>query len=101
MLLRMNDLRWKHKCRLAFLPTLFYAVWVQESKNEHEGPWKRAPVPNLFRYKPSGMYYARFRNRGKEIKRSLKTDRISVAKLRLVDMLKAERIAAEAGEAVG
>jgi len=69
---------------------------VQESKNEHEGPWKRAPVPNLFRYKPSRKYYARFRSHGKEIKRGLETDRISVAKLRHVDMLKAERIAAGA-----
>ncbi len=73
---------------------------MKESKNEPESLWAKAPVPNLFRYVLSGMYYARFRCRGKEFKKSLKTDRLSVAKLRLVDALKAERSAAESGEAV-
>jgi integrase len=51
--------------------------------------------PNLLRYRPSGKYYARLRVRGKLIVRSLKTNRITVARLRLVDTEKAERQRAE------
>ena len=94
---RLRLAGWK---QLAFLPSLFYTSCVKVSKNEPGSLWVKAPVPNLFRYDPSGVYYARFRCHGKEIKRSLKTDRISVAKLRLLDVLKAERSAAEAGEAL-
>jgi hypothetical protein len=44
-----------------------------------------APVANLVRHVQSGGYYARIRVRGKLIWKSLKTDRISAAKLRLGD----------------
>src|SRR5208283_3051156 len=43
------------------------------------------------RHIQSGNYYARIRVRGKLIWKSLKTDRISVAKLRLGDFHKEER----------
>jgi len=46
------------------------------------------PYANLIRYVPSKMYFARFRVRGKLIRKSLKTDRISIAKLRLADLEK-------------
>jgi integrase len=48
-------------------------------------------VANLVRHVQSGNYYARIRVRGKLIWKSLKTDRISVAKLRLGDFHKEER----------
>ena len=48
----------------------------------------------------SGNYYARIRVRGKLIWKSLKTDRISVAKLRLSDFHKGERQRAAAHKAV-
>jgi integrase len=57
--------------------------------------WQKTQYSNLVRYAPSGTYYARFRVRGKLIWKSLKTDRITVAKLRLSDLEKAERGAAE------
>jgi hypothetical protein len=44
---------------------------------------------------PSRTHFARIRIRGKLIVRSLKTDAISVAKLRLADLEKEERQAAE------
>ena len=44
---------------------------------------------------PFGTYFARVRVRGKLIRRSLKTDVISVAKLRLTDLEKSECAAAE------
>src|SRR5690349_12685456 len=53
---------------------------------------------NLMRYVPSGTYYARFRVKGKLVWKSLKTDRSSIAKMRLTDLEKQEREKAERGE---
>ena len=53
--------------------------------------WVRTPVANLIRYVPSGTYFARVRVGGKLIHKSLRTDKISVAQLRLSDLLKEER----------
>ena len=58
------------------------------------------PVANLVRHIQSGNYYARIRVRGKLIWKSLKTDRISVAKLRLGDFHKEKRQRAAAQTAV-
>lgn len=51
--------------------------------------------PYLVRYVPSGKIYARFRAGGKLIQKSLKTDRVTVAELRLGDLMKQERAKAE------
>ena len=58
------------------------------------------PVANLVRHVESGNYYARIRVRGKLIWKSLKTDRIGVAKLRLSDFQKKERQRAAVNTAV-
>ena len=50
--------------------------------------WVKTPVANLVRYKPSGIYFARVRVRGKLFREALKTNVISVAKLRLADFIK-------------
>ena len=69
--------------------------------NDEIKPDKKAVVlqstqySNLIRYVPSGIYYARFRVRGKLIWKSLKTDRITVAQLRLADLQREERKKAE------
>jgi integrase len=47
--------------------------------------WQKASYVNLIRYVPSGVYFLRIRVRGKLIRKSLKTDVLSVAKLRLTD----------------
>jgi hypothetical protein len=60
------------------------------SKTENEPQWLKTPVANLVRNAASGIYYARVRVRGKLIWKTLKTDRMSVAKLRLGDFLKEE-----------
>lgn len=57
--------------------------------------WQTTQYTNLIRYVPSGIYFARFRVNGKLIRKSLKTDAITVAKLRLSDMEKKERQIAE------
>ncbi len=54
---------------------------------ETESPWVKAPVSNLVRYKPSGVYFARAKVGGKLIRQSLKTDMLSIAKLPLRDLL--------------
>jgi hypothetical protein len=60
--------------------------------------WQKTPFSNLIRYVPSGKYFARLRVAGKLIRKSLKTDVLSVAKLRLADLEKSEREAAESSE---
>jgi integrase len=62
--------------------------------------WQKAQYANLIRYVPSGIYYARLRVKGKLIRRSLKTDVLSVAKLRLSDFEKQERQRAASGDSV-
>lgn len=59
--------------------------------------WQPTQYSNLIRYVPSGTYFARLRVAGKLILKSLKTDVLSVAKLRLTDLEKNEREAAESG----
>lgn len=71
------------------------------SSSENTDPrWLKTPVANLVRHVQSGNYYARIRVRGKLIWKSLKTDRISVAKLRLSDFHNDERKRADAHKAV-
>ena len=70
------------------------------SSDNTEQRWQKTPVANLVRHVQSGNYYARIRVRGKLIWKSLKTDRISVAKLRLGDFHKEERQRAAARTAV-
>lgn len=74
---------------------------MKTNSSENTDPrWQKTPVANLVRHVQSGNYYARLRVRGKLIWKSLKTDRISVAKLRLGDFHKEERKRADAHKAV-
>ena len=61
--------------------------------------WQKTPIANLVRNTASGNYYARVRVKGKLIWKSLKTDTLSVAKLRLGDFLKQENKRVEITEA--
>ena len=65
-----------------------------------EKQWQKTSYANLIRYVPSGTYYARLRVKGKLIRKSLNTDLITVAKLRLGDFEKAERQRSESVDAV-
>ncbi|MGA9779122.1 MAG: site-specific integrase [Verrucomicrobiia bacterium] len=74
---------------------------MKRSSSKNTDPrWQKTPVANLVRHVQSGNYYARIRVRGKLIWKSLKTDRISVAKLRLSDFQREERQRAAARKAV-
>jgi integrase len=69
---------------------------VKQAENAQPSPWKKTPVANLVRYEPSGIYFARVRVGGKLIRRSLATDRMNVAQLRLGDLIKEARQLQEA-----
>lgn len=81
--------------RFDFLILRSDTVRMKASETGSESEWQKTPYANLVRYKTSGIYFARFRVRGKLIRRSLKTSQISVAKLRLADLEKEERQRAE------
>jgi integrase len=72
---------------------------MKRSNTETEQQWQKTPVANLVRNAASGTYYARVRVRGKLIWKSLKTDLMSVARLRLGDFLKEENHRAEVTQA--
>ena len=60
--------------------------------------WQSTQFSNLIRYIPSATYFARVRVGGKLIRKSLHTDILSVAKLRLADFVKEEREAAASND---
>ncbi len=60
-----------------------------------EAKWTKAPFANLLRYEPTKTYFARVRVDGKLHRRSLHTQVLSVAKLRLADLERSLRQAAE------
>ena len=62
---------------------------------------QKTPHANLICCVSTERHFARIRVRGKLIRRSLKTDVLSVAKLRLSDLEKTERLLAESASAVG
>ena len=63
---------------------------MKAENNESASLWTKAPVANLVRYEPSGIYFVRAKVRGKLVRKSLETNVLSVAKLRLADVLDTE-----------
>ena len=57
--------------------------------------WQKTQFSNSIRYTPSGTYFARLRVNGKLIRKALKTDVLSAAKLRQSGFEKVERQGAE------
>jgi hypothetical protein len=55
---------------------------VAKPKAEKAKLWQKTSHANLIRYLPGGIYFLRIRVRGELIRKSLKTDVLSVAKLR-------------------
>jgi len=75
-------------------------VLAADDQPEKDSVWQKTPYANLIRYKPSQVYFARIRVRGKLIRRSLKTNVITVAKMRLADLEKCEQQKAQHVQAV-
>ena len=69
----------------------------QPETGDQSKTWQSNQYANIVQHVPSGIYYARLRVKGKLIWRSLKTERISIAKLRLADVEAEEQKKAEAG----
>lgn len=63
---------------------------MKAENTESASLWTKAPVANLVRYEPSGIYFVRAKVRGKLVRKSLETNVLSVAKLRLADVLDTE-----------
>ena len=72
---------------------------AEPTADKSSNDWQATQFANLIRYVPSGTYYARLHVAGKLIRKSLKTDVLSIAKLRLARFDKQERQRAEATEA--
>lgn len=66
-----------------------------KTANCNPKPFEKSSIANLYRYVPTGVYYAMPRIRGKLKSKCLKTDKFSVAKMRLSDFLKEEHQKAE------
>ena len=64
---------------------------AKDDNTTEDSVWQKTAYANLVRYRPSEVYFARLRVKGKLIRRSLKTNSITVAKLRLADLEKIER----------
>jgi len=64
-------------------------------KSKNQELWQKTNYSNLIRYVPSGVYFCRIRVNGKLVRKSLKTDVLSVAKLRLADREKELRQTAD------
>lgn len=71
-----------------------------KKSQKSETVWQKTQYANLIRYVPSGTYFARFRVKGKLVWRGLKTDKISIAQLRLADEMDKERRKAENATAI-
>ena len=61
--------------------------------------WEKTNVQNLFRYRPSGTYFARFKIGDKPIRQSLETTVFSVAKQRLPEKIREYRSRHESARA--
>jgi integrase len=70
------------------------------SPNQVKTDWESTGTQNLIRYRPSRTYFARFKIGRKPFRKSLKTQSLTTAKLRLGDMLRQHRAKFEAGSAL-
>ena len=64
---------------------------ADNAQSDRESDWQKTSFANLVRYKPSRVYFARLRVKGKLIRRSLKAVLITFATWRLVVVEKLAR----------
>lgn len=60
-------------------------------QKESASPFERTRTQYLIRYKPSGVYFAKFKAGGRQFRFSLKTTVLTVARIRLAEKLKEHR----------
>ncbi len=62
-----------------------------DKQNEKPAVWEPTRHANLFRYLPSGTIFARFKVRGKNVRKSLQTPVLELAKNKLAELERNER----------
>jgi len=82
-------------CILTDLKSDTAAVKKRQHQTKSDSPWEKSKTDNLYRYKPSGVYFVRARVGGKLIRKSLETKVYSVAVLSMAEQLKEHRKLAE------
>jgi integrase len=70
-----------------------------QSVEKKEPVWQKGPCANLVRNRLSGRYFARIRVNGKLIWKTLKTEKLAVARLRLADFVRGQRQLQARGQA--
>jgi integrase len=66
-----------------------------EQQTNKSKVWKRTRYQKLFWYLPSGIIFARFKVRGKQVRKSLKTTNLELAKNKLAELERNERAIAQ------
>ncbi len=61
-----------------------------EQANEKRSPWEPARYQHLFRFVSSGIIFARFKMGGKQVRRSLKTSNLELARNKLTELQRSE-----------
>jgi hypothetical protein len=67
----------------------------KEQADEKRSPWEPTRYQHLFRYVSSGVIFARFKIGGKQVRRSLKTANLELAKNKLTEVQLSERAVVE------
>jgi hypothetical protein len=63
-----------------------------ERQIDKSSVWEPTRYTNLFRYVPSGAMFARFKIRGKQVRKSLKTTNLELAKNKLAELERKPRV---------
>jgi hypothetical protein len=66
-----------------------------DRRSKKQSAWERTRYQNLFRYVPSGTIFARFKIAGKQLRKSLETTNLELAKNKLAELERNERAVAE------
>ena len=76
-----------HKKRVPVLRTSD----ATRSATKKQSGWEPTRYQNLFRYVPSGMIFARLKIAGKQVRKSLKTTDLELARRKLIELERNER----------
>jgi len=72
----------------------------ESAKADNQSDWVKTPVANLVRHKPSGIYFARAKVKGKLFRARLEANGRTVAKLRMILAVVVETAARAANPSV-
>ena len=67
----------------------------KKTANDRQTSWEPTRYQHLFRYVSSGTIFARLKIRGKQVRESLKTSNLELAKNKLAELERNERAVSE------